>query len=167
VDAERHPAADLVERIAEALLAADAPSRRYSPRVYHLDDPRLVPEEAQGPFYGITVGQAAVTDEQADRLALRYEVQVGAYQYMVAPAPGGREAGLKPHAPAARVGVLDLVWAAHQVLRGRGLGEWAWAKSLGETASEALVSPDGETLSGWVRRALRIQYAVASEFEPQ
>lgn len=160
---ERHPVCGLVDALTAAMLDADAPSRRLAARVYHLEDEDLVPEEVPPPFYGIVVLASEVTDEQAERIARRYEVRVAAYQALAAPAPGGRETGLAPRDTPARMGVLDLLWAAHQVVRGRGFGAWGYVRSLGETATQAITAPDG-AITGLVRRSLRLQYAHADTF---
>jgi len=163
---ERHPVCGLVDALAAALLDDEAPSRRYTTRIYHVEDENLVPAESLPPFYGIVVLGSEVTDEQVDRIARRYEVRIVAYQQLAAPEPGGRQTGLVPRDTPARAGVLDLLWAAHQVVRGRGFGSWGYVRSLGETATQAITAPDG-AVTGLVRRSLRLQYAHADTFTVQ
>lgn len=166
MDVERHKACELVDAIREALLAEGAPSRRHTQWVWHLEAGDLVPDYAVAPFYGIRVGAVSVTDEQFDRMGLKVKVDVGAYVDLAAAASGQRETGMAPRAPAARVGVLDLVWAAFQVLRGRGLANWGYVRTLGESETVALADAEGAP-TGLVRRALLVEYALGVEFDPR
>ena len=164
---QSHPLSGLADEIAEALRAPDAPAREYAHRVYVLEDLSLLPEEAQAPFYGVRIAGSAATDEQADRIAQGYGVEVWAFQDLRAPVLGGAQTGLAPKAPAARVGVLDLAWAAFRTLRGRGFGEWGLLRFAGETETQAVVSEGGERLVGWVRRGIRFTYKHACDFDPE
>ena len=166
---EAHPVEGLADEIAEALRAADSPAREYAHRVYALEDLSLLPEEAQAPFYGVRIAASSPLVETADHIRQAWTVEVWAFQDLRAPTMGGAQTGLKPGSPAARAGVLRLVWAAFRTLRGRGFGAWGILKYAGETETQAvIVGGEGEKrLAGWVRRGLRFVYKHACDFEPE
>jgi hypothetical protein len=172
---ERHPVTALLEAMVEAMQADDAPTAAFSKRVYVLDDKNVLPEEAQTPFWGIAVagGRANIEDAGAQRWT--WSIEVGAYQVLEAPVLGGKLQGLAPFAPSARAGLLDLAWAVNQTLRGFGLGEagkalkWGSVDGFEETAGETIVGLDdkGNPASALVRRTVKFNWSVTSEFTPR
>jgi hypothetical protein len=164
-EVERHPVALVVEALVAALLAETAPTRAYSKTVYVLDDRNLVPEEAPTPFFGIFVGTGVQSSRTADDQSWTWPIDVAAYQVLEAPAPGGRQTGLAPHAPPARAGLLDLAWAVNRTLRGRGLGaKWGTLEILGDGPSEAVLAVDQESASALVRRAVKLEFSWQGSF---
>jgi hypothetical protein len=162
---ERHPVALLIDALVAALLADDAPTRAFSRTVFVLDDRNLVPEEAPVPFFGIFVGVGVQSVRTPDDQSWTWPIDVAAYQVLEAPAPGGRQTGLAPHAPAARAGLLDLAWAVNRTLRGRGLGsKWGTLEVLGDGPSEAVLPVDQESASALVRRAVKLEFSWQGSF---
>lgn len=169
---ERHPIAPLLEAIAAALRAQDAPTRFYSNQVVLLQDEEIVSSETPTPYYAVSVGPSQPLEETADSISQSWTVTVWAVQDLRGPEIASPLMGLAPHSPPARAGVLDLAWAAFRVLRGRSFGDgaakWVYSAFLGETTTQSDAEmADGKVISMTVRRGLKFRYTKTGVFEPQ